>query len=64
MNKRNAGSVGQPRDNDPRSSYSLLDNEKGTWENFRVEYDIPSVQQRIVQLGMPVRQALRLADGW
>jgi predicted phosphodiesterase len=60
----NPGSVGQPRDNDPRSSYSLLDNEKGTWENFRVEYDIPSVQQRIVQLGMPVRQALRLADGW
>jgi predicted phosphodiesterase len=60
----NPGSVGQPRDNDSRASYAILDNIKLTWENFRVEYDIVSVQQRILTLGFPARQALRLADGW
>ncbi len=60
----NPGSVGQPRDNDPRASYAILDSEKFTWENMRVEYDIAAVQQRILKLGFPARQALRLADGW
>lgn len=60
----NPGSVGQPRDNDPRSSYAILDTEKFTWEVFRVEYDIAAVQKRIIALGFPARQALRLTDGW
>lgn len=41
----NIGSVGQPRDNDPRACYVIFDGESVTWR--RVEYDIQSVQQLI-----------------
>ena len=60
----NPGSVGQPRDNDPRASYGLFDPEEWTWEIQRVPYDIASVQQRIRAAGLPERNALRLSDGW
>lgn len=60
----NPGSVGQPRDMDPRSSYAILDLEKRTWEPRRVAYDIPYVQARIRQMGLPERQARRLESGW
>lgn len=60
----NPGSVGQPRDHDPRASFLKLDTETRTWELFRVEYDIPSVQERIRKAGLPKRLALRLAEGW
>jgi diadenosine tetraphosphatase ApaH/serine/threonine PP2A family protein phosphatase len=60
----NPGSVGQPRDRDPRSSFAILDLESYTWEMKRVEYDISQVQQRIIDAGLPERQALRLIAGW
>jgi diadenosine tetraphosphatase ApaH/serine/threonine PP2A family protein phosphatase len=60
----NPGSVGQPRDRDPRASFAILDLEENTWEMKRVEYDIDQVQQRILDAGLPERQALRLAAGW
>ena len=60
----NPGSVGQPRDRDPRAAYAIFYPEKNLWESNRVEYDIPSVQQRILNAGLPNRHALRLADGW
>lgn len=60
----NPGSVGQPRDRDPRSSFAILDLESNTWEMKRVEYDISQVQQRIIDAGLPERQALRLIAGW
>jgi diadenosine tetraphosphatase ApaH/serine/threonine PP2A family protein phosphatase len=60
----NPGSVGQPRDHDPRASYALYDPVLGTWENRRVAYDIASVQARIRLAGLPNRHALRLAEGW
>ncbi len=60
----NPGSVGQPRDRDPRAAYALYDDEKNSWEARRVEYDIPEVQQRIRESGLPDRHAVRLAEGW
>lgn len=60
----NPGSVGQPRDNDPRASYGVFDPESMTWEIHRVPYDIPSVQQRIINAGLPEKHARRLSAGW
>ncbi len=60
----NPGSVGQPRDRDPRAAYAIYDTETGTWEPHRVEYDIASVQERIRGAGLPEKHAVRLAEGW
>jgi diadenosine tetraphosphatase ApaH/serine/threonine PP2A family protein phosphatase len=59
----NPGSVGQPRDLDPRAAYAILDLEAQTWEPRRVDYAIDRVQSRMVELGLPQRLALRLAAG-
>jgi predicted phosphodiesterase len=60
----NPGSVGQPRDHDPRASYAIFYPEKNGWEIHRVEYDIRSVQKRIRAADLPMRHALRLIEGW
>lgn len=60
----NPGSVGQPRDHDPRASYAIFNPDENTWEYRRASYDISSVQQRIFDAGLPSRHALRLSDGW
>ncbi len=60
----NPGSVGQPRDRDPRAAYAIFDTETFTWEPRRVSYDVAEVQERIRKLGLPIRHALRLAEGW
>jgi diadenosine tetraphosphatase ApaH/serine/threonine PP2A family protein phosphatase len=60
----NPGSVGQPRDGDPRASFAILDTEQETWEMRRAEYDVNEVQLRILEAGLPERQALRLIGGW
>ncbi|QDU85716.1 phosphodiesterase [Planctomycetes bacterium Pla163] len=43
----NAGSVGQPRDGDPRACYCILEPDKVTW--YRVEYDVRRTQEKILQ---------------
>lgn len=60
----NPGSVGQPRDRDPRAAYALLDLEQYTWECHRVAYDIPAVQERMRAENLPERHILRLSAGW
>jgi diadenosine tetraphosphatase ApaH/serine/threonine PP2A family protein phosphatase len=60
----NPGSVGQPRDLDPRAAYAILDLEDMTWEFNRTSYDITDVQLRILQSGLPERHATRLVAGW
>jgi predicted phosphodiesterase len=60
----NPGSVGQPRDRDPRSAYAIYDPVTSTWEPRRVAYDIAGVQARIRAVGLPEKHALRLAEGW
>lgn len=60
----NPGSVGQPRDRDPRAAYAIYLPQSHLWEPRRVEYDIASVQKRILSSGLPTRHAERLAGGW
>lgn len=60
----NPGSVGQPRDGDPRASYLILDTEALSIEHRRVAYDIEKTQAKMLALGLPTRQATRLAYGW
>lgn len=60
----NPGSVGQPRDYDPRASYIIYDDETDLWTHHRVPYNIPEVQERILAEGLPERHAYRLEVGW
>jgi hypothetical protein len=60
----NPGSVGQPRDRDPRAAYAIYDTIAKTWEPRRAVYNIPEVQQRIREAGLPEKHALRIAEGW
>lgn len=60
----NPGSVGQPRDRDPRAAYAILDIAEKTWEWRRTAYDIPAVQERMHAAGLPERHILRLTAGW
>ena len=58
----NPGSVGQPRDGDPRAAYLLL--ETGQLATFRrVEYPIERTQAEIREHGLPESLAARLAEG-
>jgi putative phosphoesterase len=45
----NPGSVGQPRDGDPRASYAVIDVDSGEVEHRRVDYDVPAMQQRLTE---------------
>lgn len=60
----NPGSVGQPRDRDPRAAYAIFDNAQAVWEYRRVAYDINDVQKRMMAAGLPERHIARLAAGW
>ena len=60
----NPGSVGQPRDLDPRAAYAILNLKTKTWEGRRAAYEISEVQLRMLKAGLPERQALRLVAGW
>src|SRR5207253_4555816 len=59
----NPGSVGQPRDGDPRASYLLLDLEEERGWFRRVAYDVENTQREIREEGLPDALALRLARG-
>jgi diadenosine tetraphosphatase ApaH/serine/threonine PP2A family protein phosphatase len=60
----NPGSVGQPRDSDPRAAYAMLDADLLTWEFRRTPYNIKAVQQRMRKVEMPDRLIARLEHGW
>lgn len=51
----NPGSVGQPRDWDPRSAYGILDTAAGTWTQRRVAYDHRAYQRRLERAGWDAR---------
>ena len=59
----NPGSVGQPRDGDPRASFALLDTETLTWTWHRTPYDIAAVASAIRAAGLPRRLGQRLYTG-
>ena len=60
----NPGSVGQPRDRDPRAAYAIYDSGAHTWTAHRVKYNVAEVQERIRSAGLPEKHALRLEEGW
>jgi diadenosine tetraphosphatase ApaH/serine/threonine PP2A family protein phosphatase len=59
----NPGSVGQPRDGDPRAAYALYDSEDGTVEFRRAAYDIAATQAKMLKAGLPELLASRLSVG-
>ncbi len=59
----NVGSVGQPRDSDPRAAYAVYDEEAGTLEMHRVDYDIKTASEKILKAGLPTPLARRLSFG-
>jgi len=59
----NVGSVGQPRDGDPRSAYAIYDEDDQVVEIRRVAYDIEAARKKIVNAGLPGRLAERLSEG-
>lgn len=59
----NAGSVGQPRDNDPRACFCVYDTESQIFQIKRIEYDIKKAQAKILKAGLPEILATRLAEG-
>jgi diadenosine tetraphosphatase ApaH/serine/threonine PP2A family protein phosphatase len=59
----NCGAVGQPRDNDPRAAFGLLDSSTRTLTIVRTAYDVAAAQAKILQAGLPAVLAQRLAVG-
>ncbi len=59
----NTGSVGQPRDGDPRAAYCIYHIDRGVVEQRRVKYDLATAQKKIIQAGLPKLLAERLALG-
>ena len=59
----NPGSVGQPRDGDPRAAFGIADTEASEMSIYRVEYPISKAQARIMEEGLPDVLAQRLALG-
>ena len=59
----NPGSVGQPRDRDPRASYAVIDLDRMAVEFNRVAYDIEEAMRRTRAAGLPEILSERLAVG-
>jgi len=59
----NVGSVGQPRDLDPRASYAIYDTARKTVQIKRAEYDIETARRKIIEAGLPRFLGDRLLAG-
>ena len=59
----NPGSVGQPRDKDPRASYAVIDLENLQAKIIRVEYDIQKVNNQVKEADLPDFLGQRLSKG-
>ncbi|MCX7826605.1 MAG: metallophosphoesterase family protein [Verrucomicrobiae bacterium] len=59
----NVGSIGQPRDGNPKCAYVIFDMEKQVVTIKRLDYDIAAVQYKIRQAGLPEKLATRLEHG-
>lgn len=59
----NPGSVGQPRDGDPRAAYAIVDTKVLAVELFRVRYAVEEAQAKVVKAGLPEALAHRLGVG-
>ena len=59
----NPGSVGQPRDGDPRAAYAIVDTDAQRIDLFRVPYDVEAAQAKVMKAGLPEVLAQRLGVG-
>jgi diadenosine tetraphosphatase ApaH/serine/threonine PP2A family protein phosphatase len=59
----NPGSVGQPRDRDPRAAYAVLDTDLGSLTAHRVAYDVALTQKQMAMANLPDVLIARLAHG-
>ncbi len=59
----NPGGVGQPRDGIPTASYAIYDGSNDSICRYRVEYDIPKTQEKMLRAGLPDKLAARLSHG-
>ena len=59
----NPGSVGQPRDGDPRAAYAIYDSDTARLQFYRVAYDIAAVQEKMRSYNLPVSLVSRLEKG-
>ena len=59
----NIGSIGQPRNGDPRASFAVIDTDKCLVTRYMLPYDIAAIQERNLAAGLPERLAYRLAMG-
>src|SRR5439155_9369881 len=59
----NPGSVGQPRDGDPRAAYAIVDTQQRCVELIRLAYPIEQAQAKVMKAGLPEVLAQRLAVG-
>jgi predicted phosphodiesterase len=59
----NVGSVGQPRDGDPRAGYGILDADARELRLYRIAYPVADAQRKIIAAGLPASLANRLALG-
>ena len=59
----NVGSVGQPRDGDPRLSLAIVDTGEGWVERRRVEYPVERAARKVLDAGLPRYLAQRLLEG-
>jgi len=59
----NPGSIGQPRDGDPRAAFAIANLDEQLVEFWRVPYDIEAVQTRMTRAGLPEPLVLRLSFG-
>lgn len=59
----NVGSVGQPRDGDPRACFAIFDTDRGEVSIKRVAYDLKNAQEKILGAGLPEFLAFRLSAG-
>ena len=59
----NVGSVGQPRDGNPKLSFGLFDADQWSYHNVRLDYDIKGAAAQIHEVGLPSILAKRLFQG-
>jgi len=59
----NVGSVGQPRDGDPRASFAIYDTEREEVQIRRVNYDVAIASDKILKAGLPEKLAYRIIQG-
>ncbi len=59
----NIGSIGQPRNRDPRASFAILDTNECTVTRYRIPYNIEAQRHKILEAGLPRRLADRIVLG-